>query len=149
MLMAGKRVRVVDWLLFLGFGFAAIWAVRNVMLFGIVAPFLIATYIPWKRALPAIAEFAAAGLLVLGIGLGVASGSGLQFRAAEWKYPWGAAKFLEDHHIQSRMLNSYVHGGFLIWRLWPQEKVFIDGRALSDNVFKDFRNIIYNMAGSD
>jgi len=153
MLLARRRVRLVDWLLFLAFGFGAIWAVRNVMLFGIVAPFLIAAYFPdysrWKRALPAIAEFAAAALLILGIGLGVASGTGLQFRAAEWKFPWGAAKFLEDHHIRSRMLNSYVHGGFLIWRLWPQERVFIDGRALSDNVFKDFRNIVYNMAGSD
>ncbi len=149
MIVAGARARLSDWLLFLAFAGAAIWAVRNVMLFGIVGPILIATYLPWKRALPAIAEFAAAALLVLGIGLGVAGGTGLQFRAAEWKYPWGAAKFLEDHHVTSRMLNSYVHGGFLIWRLWPQERVFIDGRALSDNVFKDFRNIVYNMAGSD
>lgn len=119
------------------------------MLFAILAPFLIATYFPWRRALPPIAEFAAAGLLVLGIGTAVAQGSGLQFRAAEWKYPWGAAKFLQDHHITSPMLNSYVHGGFLIWRLWPQEKVFIDGRALSDNVFEDFTKIVYNVAGSD
>jgi hypothetical protein len=148
-LLAWRRVTLTDWLLFLAFAFGARWAVRNVMLFGIVAPFLIATYIPWKRALPAIFEFAAAGLLVLGLGLGVSSGAGLQFRAAAWKYPWGAAKFLEDHHIQSRMLNSYVHGGFLIWRLWPQEQVFIDGRALSDNVFKDYRDIVFNVAGSD
>ncbi|MGA3237793.1 MAG: hypothetical protein ABSG03_15975 [Bryobacteraceae bacterium] len=153
MLLAWRRVRLVDWLLFLAFAFGALWAVRNVMLFGIVGPILIAAYFPgyslWKRALPAIAEFAAAALLILGIGLGVASGTGLQFRAAEWKYPWGAAKFLEDHHIRSRMLNSYVQGGFLIWRLWPQEQVFIDGRALSDNVFLDFRNMAYKMAGSD
>ena len=149
MLLAWRRVRPADWLMFLAFAFGAIWAVRNVMLFGIVGPFLIAAYFPWKRALPAIAEFAAAALLILGIGLGVASGTGLQFRASAWKYPWGAAKFLEDHHIRSRMLNSYVQGGFLIWRLWPQERVFIDGRALSDNVFKDFRNIAYNMAGAD
>jgi hypothetical protein len=149
MVLAWRRVRLVDWMLFLAFAFGAVWAVRNVMLFGIVAPFLIAAYFPWKRALPAIAEFAAAALLILGIGLGVASGTGLQFRASVWKYPWGAAKFLEEHHIRSRMLNSYDHGGFLIWRLWPQEQVFIDGRALSDTVFKDFRNIVYNMAGSD
>jgi hypothetical protein len=149
LLLAWRRVSLTDWLLFLAFALGARWAVRNVMLFGIVAPFLIAAYFPWKRALPAIAEFAAAGLLVLGIGLGVANGDILQFRAATWKYPWGAAKFLEDHRVQSRMLNSYADGGFLIWRLWPQEKVFIDGRALSDNVFKDYRNIVFNMAGAD
>ncbi len=149
MLISAFRVRFTDWIFFFGFAFAAIWAVRNVMVFAIVAPFLIATYFPWKRALPAIGEFAAAGLLLLGIGTAVAQGSGLQFRAAEWKYPWGAAKFLEDHHITSPMLNSYVHGGFLIWRLWPQERVFIDGRALSDKVFEDFTKIAYNMAGAD
>ncbi len=149
MLLAGKRARFTDWIFLLGLAFAAVWAVRNVMLFAIVAPFIIATYFPWKRALPALGEFAAAGLLVIGVGTAMAQGSGLQFRAAEWKYPWGAAKFLADHHVTSPMLNSYVDGGFLMWRLWPQEKVFIDGRALSDNVFQDFTKIAYNVAGSD
>jgi len=148
-LLAWRRVRLTDWLLFLAFGAGALWAVRNVMLFGIVAPFLIAAYFPWKRAWPAIAQFAAAGLLVLGLGLALMGGDILQFRAAAWRYPWGAAQFLEAHHVESRMLNSYDFGGFLIWRLWPQEKVFIDGRALSDNVFKDYRKIVYNMVGSD
>ena len=149
MLVAARRVRFTDWIFFLGFAFAAFWAVRNVMLFAIVAPFMIAAYFPWKRALPPIGEFAAAALLVLGFGYAVAQGEGLQFRAAEWKYPFGAAKFLEDHHVTSPMLNSYVDGGFLMWRLWPQEKVFIDGRALSDRVFEDFTKIVYNAAGSD
>jgi hypothetical protein len=149
LLISAWRVRFTDWIFFLGFSGAAIWAVRNAMLFAIVVPVLIAAYFPWKRALPAIAEFAAAGLLLLGVGVSVAQGAGLQFRAAEWKYPWGAAKFLADHHITGPLLNSYVDGGFLMWRLWPQEKVFIDGRALSDNVWEDFTRIAYNVAGSD
>jgi hypothetical protein len=149
MLMRSRVVRFTDWLFFLGLSAAAIYAVRNVMIFAIVAPFLIATYFPWKRVLPPIGQFAAGGLLLLGVGTAVAQGSGLQFRAAQWKYPWGAAKFLVDHHVTSPMLNSYVDGGFLLWRLWPQEKVFIDGRALSDNVFDDFTKIVYNVSGSD
>ena len=56
-----------------------------------------------------------------------------------------AAKFLEEHRIASRLFNSYPNGGFLIWRLWPQEKVFIDGRAMGDEVFKDFYRIAYNV----
>jgi hypothetical protein len=149
LLLAGKRARFTDWFFFLGFSVAAFWAVRNVMLFAIVSPFLIATYFPWRRKLPAIGEFAAAGLLVIAIGASVAQGSVPQFRAADWKFPWGAAKFLEDHHIQSRMFNSYLDGGFFIWRLWPQQKVFIDGRALSDNVFEDFTKIAYNEKNAD
>ncbi len=149
LLLAGRRARFTDWIVYLGFGFAAFWAVRNVMLFGIVAPFIIASYFPWKRPLPAMGEFAAAGLLVLGLGTVVAQGSTPQFRAADWKYPWGAAKFLEDHHVQGPIFNSYLQGGFLIWKLWPQNQVFIDGRALSDKVFDDFQKIAFNYAGSD
>ncbi|HTX39319.1 MAG TPA: hypothetical protein VME43_30085, partial [Bryobacteraceae bacterium] len=35
-------------------------------------------------------------------------------------------------------------GGYLMWRLWPQERVFIDGRALSESVFQDYVRILYN-----
>jgi hypothetical protein len=31
-----------------------------------------------------------------------------------------------------------------MWRLWPREHVFIDGRALSDRVFGDYARILYN-----
>ena len=31
------------------------------------------------------------------------------------------------------MFNSYEYGGYLIWKLWPAQRVFIDGRALSES----------------
>jgi hypothetical protein len=42
------------------------------------------------------------------------------------------------------MFNTYEFGGYLIWRLYPQQKVFIDGRALNESVFLDYRRIAYN-----
>jgi hypothetical protein len=42
------------------------------------------------------------------------------------------------------MFNTYESGGFLLWKLWPQERVFVDGRALNEQVFLDYRRIIGN-----
>jgi hypothetical protein len=43
--------------------------------------------------------------------------------------PVGATQFILDKGISGRMFNSYGFGGYLIHRLYPQQRVFIDGRA--------------------
>ena len=143
--MAWRRraVRPADWLLLAAFVPAALMAVRNVVFIGFFAPLWIASYLPWKRLLPR-AQYAAAGLLLALCGVAVARGGAFQLRAAEWKVPAGAADFLLRHRITGRLFNSYGFGGYLVWRLWPQQRVFIDGRALNESVFADHRRIIYN-----
>src|SRR5262249_25128828 len=76
------------------------------------------------------------------------SGQAFQLRVAEWAFPSGAAEFLRSNGVTQRMFNTYEYGGYLIWRLWPQERVFIDGRALSESVFADYGRILYNSDGS-
>jgi hypothetical protein len=152
-----SKTRLVDWLLLGLFGAAYVSAVRNTNLLGLMAPLAIASYVPsyipwsilppwsympWKRSLPVVAEFVAAGLVLALIGAELAQGRGFHLRAAEWKYPTGAAEFLQAHQITGRIFNSYEKGGFLIWRLWPQERVFIDGRALNESVFRDYQRMI-------
>jgi hypothetical protein len=144
LLLAWRRARPVDWFLLCFFGAAAIMAVRNVALVALIGPVVIASYLPWKRVLPALAEFAAASALLIAIGVGIARGSAFQLRAVDWKYPSGAADFLLSHHVSGPMFNTYEDGGYLIWRLWPKERVFIDGRALNESVFTDFRRIAFN-----
>lgn len=51
------------------------------------------------------------------------------------KYPEGAAQFLRANRIQGNMFNPYVWGGYLIWALYPEYKVFVDGRGLIPEVF--------------
>jgi tetratricopeptide (TPR) repeat protein len=46
----------------------------------------------------------------------------------EGMLPMNAANFIHENKIAGRMFNSYAAGGYLIWRLWPEHKVFIDGR---------------------
>ncbi len=139
-----RQTRPVDWLLLLGFGTLAAMAVRNIILAGLVGPFLIASYLPWKKTLPVVAEFLVAALLVLGIGVRFVEGKAFQFRAADWKYSGGAADFLLAHHVTAPMFNTYELGGYLIWRLWPRQRVFIDGRALNESVYLDYQRIAFN-----
>lgn len=139
MLLAWRRVRISDWILFAAFGAASLVAFRNEMLMGIAAPILIATYLP-KRALPArYIAVAATAVLAAAAVWQTARGNFFQLRSAEWAYPGGAADFLRDHHIHARLFNTYEYGGYLIWRGQP---VFIDGRALSESVFQDYRRIL-------
>lgn len=139
LLLSWKRVRPADWFLFAAFGAAALTAFRNEMLIGLLAPILIAAYFPWKRRLPTVAALAAMLILVSATAWGTARGTFFQLRAAEWRYPAGAAAFLKAHHISAPLFNTYEYGGYLIWKDVP---VFIDGRALSETVFEDYRAIL-------
>jgi hypothetical protein len=44
-------------------------------------------------------------------------------------FPTGAAAFLRTHTPAGPIFNHYDWGGYLIWKLYPTTRVFIDGRA--------------------
>jgi hypothetical protein len=139
-----RRVRPAHWILFAAFASAALMAARNQMLIGLFAPVLIAAYFPWKRRLPVQARFGATVAILASLAWGIARGDLFQLRAAEWRYPAGAATFLRDHRISVPLFNTYEYGGYLIWRGVP---VFVDGRALSESVYRDYRTILSAPAG--
>ncbi len=43
--------------------------------------------------------------------------------------PIHLADFITEKRIKGPLFNLYNEGGYLIWRFWPGEKVFIDGRS--------------------
>ncbi len=55
--------------------------------------------------------------------------------------PEGAADFLENVNIRGNMFNEYAFGGYLIWRLYPERKVFIDSRGLEIDILNEY-NIV-------
>ena len=77
-----------------------------------------------------------------------ARGRAFQLRSAEWKYPAGAADFLLAHHITEPMFQSFEKGGYLIWRTWPEERSFIDGRCLNETVFADYLRMTKYLPGT-
>ena len=142
---AWRRARPVDWLLYLGFAAISLMAVRNVIFLGLVSPVVMAAYAPRRRWLPPAAlALAAAGLLWFDIAPAAASGNLFALRAAEWQLPSGAADFIQAHRISDRMFNPYESGGYLVWRLWPLQRDFIDPRGLSEEAYTDYQHILTN-----
>ena len=146
LLWARRRARLSDWLIFLAFAAAALSAYRNIILVGMFAPIVIVAYAPWRWRLPAAAPYALGAVLAAGLAFGTLHGKFFQFRTAGWKYPDGAARFLLEHRITQPMFNTYEYGGYLMWR---GQRTFIDGRALSESVFRDYARILYNHDASD
>ena len=72
-------------------------------------------------------------LLLFAASLAVAvlypSQSQKQARTVATYLPVAAADFLIANDIRGRMFNAYQYGGYLIYRLYPSQKVFVYGRT--------------------
>jgi hypothetical protein len=55
-----------------------------------------------------------------------------------YSVPKGAADFLGRTDIRGNMLNMYGFGGYFMWRLYPDKKVYIDGRGLDAHVLNEY-----------
>jgi len=44
-------------------------------------------------------------------------------------YPEGATKFIKNNHFKGNLFNEYAYGGYLLYHLYPEQKVFFDGRT--------------------
>jgi hypothetical protein len=146
LLWARSKARPSDLMLFGLFGVAGIYAYRNIYFVALFAPIVVASYWPWKpRPLPAAAEFAIA-FIILAAGLArIMAGGAFQLSVFEAPRPSGAAEFLLQHHITGRIYNNLEHGGYLMWRLWPNNQVFVDGRLLNETAYGDYRLLTYNI----
>lgn len=87
------------------------------------------------NVLAGIALVTVAGLLLdtqkhLEFGLGVNSSM----------YPEKAVRFIREHDVHGNMYNEPDWGGYLIWRLYPQWKVFVDSRGdVCQDVLRDLQ----------
>jgi hypothetical protein len=63
--------------------------------------------------------------------------------------PVGAANYIRENRISGNMFNDYNFGGYLIYKLAPTQKVFIDGRAdlYGDKFVNDYLDIYSGKAG--
>jgi hypothetical protein len=141
-------VRPRDRLLLLVSTFAALSSIRMIPFFVLIAVPLIAKAAKsWLRDRPAsIAgrRLAFNAVVLVAVAGFVAVHMALVFRQqtqveAE-HFPAGAAAFLAANPPDQPIFNHYDWGGYLIWRLYPRTRVFIDGRAdlYGDAIFQEF-----------
>ncbi len=142
--LAWKRVRPVHWVLFAAFASASLMAFRNIPLIGFLGPVLIAAYFPFKSKMPSTVAWLAPAIAACGLAVVVARGGFQNMRVAEWLIPDGAAAYILEHRLKGPIFNTHEQGGYLIWKLSPQDRVFIDGRSLSESVYRDYKQILFN-----
>jgi hypothetical protein len=57
-----------------------------------------------------------------------------------------AVRYLKEKPIPGNIFNSIRYGGYLIWHLFPDKKVYIDGRLIirSERFFSEYLNVLDN-----
>ena len=53
------------------------------------------------------------------------------------RFPVTAADFIEKYDLQGNMFNHFDWGGYLMWRLSPERKVFGDGRMINVRAYRE------------
>lgn len=125
---AAKHRRYAAVLIGAFLGYVSLKYIRNVGLFSMMAPMLIATELAelsvrrvWRTAVTVLG----CGALLIALtvyypferGIGEAS-----------YFPDGIVEFVRENGVAGNMLNSYGFGGYLTWNLYPERRIFIDGR---------------------
>jgi hypothetical protein len=128
-----RQVRLFEWLLVPALLILSLSFFRFRSLFAV----LLAPSLAWQLSqgkllgrlrwwLPALAS----AILLLWIGTADSKSYAYRFGAGIHTgiLPVDAAEFVKSSGMSGRMFNEYDFGGYLIWRLEPELKVFIDGR---------------------
>jgi hypothetical protein len=70
---------------------------------------------------------------------------GTQAQTEAKHFPVAAVEFLSREHPPGPILNHYNFGGYFIWKLYPEYRVFTDGRAdvYGDKFMDDFAATFY------
>ncbi len=141
-----RKLHVAGFLLTAFFAYISLKYVRNIGLFAILTPLCVAPYLSELR--PRLQAYrlvlmAAAGVLLFFIFWR----SPFEFGVGQASYfPDKIVRFTRERNLQGHMLNSYAFGGYLIWHLYPERKVFIDGR--NEVYLPLIKNIVESRADS-
>ncbi len=92
-------------------------------------------------AIPLYGALLAAALFTLGYG--VKQDKAFQDGIQANRFPQGAVDFMQKNSLTGKVFNINTWGGYLTWHLHPQVKVFIDGRVLDMQVFRDYTHILW------
>jgi hypothetical protein len=126
-----KTLRAGEVLFVTFFAGAALHSMRNMALFSVACIPLLSGWrpspLPWRIPLPL--RQAAIILAVLLCGWRWHAGIAGAAMFERTRFPEDAVTFLEHSRPSGQIFNAYPFGGYLIWRLYPEYRVYVDGRA--------------------
>jgi hypothetical protein len=144
-LAGGRRLPVRDALLLAGWAVMGLYSARNIPLFAIVAAPVYGILLQdWAQKSPALTRqdgilkknetrlrgyfWLVASVLIAGfISSSAAASARNQYDPA--KFPVQAVDWLQDHPQEGNVFNDFVWGGYLLYRMYPSQTVFIDGQT--------------------
>jgi len=143
--LAPRRPRVGELFLLLATAFGALRSSRHVPVFALIAAPILAEHLfdlmkarGWDRGLTRESQMTA-GSVVLSLVLLLAplGFAGVQLwyfvshqeRYVALKNPVAAVDFIQTQHLPGPIYNRYGWGGYLLFRLYPEYRVYVDGRA--------------------
>ncbi len=162
-LLATKKDRITTSHAFLltGFTIMSLVSARNIHLYGVVAPFVLATtlmgseitYLTQRLELlftkveePLKGKFwPVATILIFSLSLALMALQGQERnRFDPGIFPVKAVEWLKANPQSGNMLNYFTWGGYLILNLWPEKLVFIDGQTdvYGEKITRDYEQII-------
>lgn len=144
--LATKRASAGELFLLVVTGFGALRSARHIPIFALIAVPILARHVwsllterGWEKRLTTPEAPAAAGALAFTIIFLLAPAALGAFRVQHFvanqpayeakNYPVGAVNYLQKNHLPGPIYNRYGWGGYLIRRLYPDYRVYIDGRA--------------------
>ncbi len=153
-----KRISTGQAFLLAGFSALSLMAARNLHLYGVVAPFVLAEAVSGALAVGVIArvenilrnvESRLRGVLwpiIITLAFGIVlifSTAGSIFRFNPAFFPVEAVQWLETHPQTGNMFNNLDWGGYLALHLWPGQKVFVDSMAdTSGELTRQFETVV-------
>ena len=166
--LSKDRMKIIEVLLLVGFLHMALYSVRYILLFVIiVTPVLtrqiqillsgssskLSTYVKNKGAgISEIDKKSSGSVWILSIVIAVSiltvSGK-ISHSFNDNKKPLAAIEFLMKNKIPGNMMNSDEFGDLLIYKAYPEYKVFIDGRMdmYGEKKLKEYSDIIFFNTG--
>jgi hypothetical protein len=165
---SGKKRTWSESLLLTGLLILGLYNVRNMPLFAIIVAPVIITHVQFpaffsgfihieERLIniekfgrgffwPLLSVIITVVLLTSGIKLDPQR-AGYHFRPDE--FPVQAIDWLETHPQTGNMFNEFGWGGYIIYRIWPEKKVFMDGQLdfYGANITKQHEQVINAEAG--
>jgi hypothetical protein len=145
-----KKLDITEALLAAGIGYFAFKHIRYAAVFMIVALPLAGNFLSrgawvrWGRAAALVCAFALVFIYTRDERQGLT-----RLRTGDWvdpvKFPVKAADFILARNLRGNMYNYYSWGGYLIWRLAPERRVFLDGRNINPDVFWEGTMIDYGL----
>ncbi len=151
MAFSGMPPRWADLLPLLAFFYLYLMSVRNVAFYSMVAGLFLARF--GELALRRFGTMRISdrrsllNTLILALAIVAVAIKGYwavrdqTIKTAERTYlPAGAVEFILKEKLTGNLFNSYNWGGYLIWRLYPQCRVFVDGRTdlYGDEILGEF-----------